>query len=126
MTLEQIMEQIQTAANEKNPAAYEYWQSELKAYLELQKEATEASLNAERELGAYMEKKAAEEASKSGRKVACRAVGRAAAVAAAAVTGYEIGREVGTSTPYRGGGTIDENVQQAIFIPFWNWWYGYK
>jgi RHS repeat-associated protein len=48
------------------------------------------------------------------------------AVAASGVAGYAGGRALGNSTPYPGGGTIDQNVQDAICVPFWNWWYGSK
>ena len=48
---------------------------------------------------------------------------RGGGVVGAGLAGYAGGRALGGSTPYPGGGTIDENVQDAVFIPFWDWWY---
>ena len=53
-----------------------------------------------------------------------RMLARGGAVVGAGVAGYAGGRALGRSTPYPGGGTIDENVQEAVFLPFWDWWYG--
>ena len=51
---------------------------------------------------------------------------RGVGLVASGIGGVVAGHEIGDSTPYPGGGTINENVERTIFLPFWNWWYGYK
>jgi hypothetical protein len=59
------------------------------------------------------------------RQAALQAAGRVCLVAGAAAAGVAAGNAIGNSTPYAGGGTINQAVTDN-FVPFWNWWYGYK
>jgi hypothetical protein len=62
-------------------------------------------------------------ASRMGGFINPRLLIRGGGVVTAGVIGFTAGRAIGGSTPYPGGGSIDKNIQETDFEPFWDWYY---